>query len=298
MIDFEQQYELRKEQVEEALLHCFDRKFDAPDNIVSAMKYSLFAGGKRIRPVLMLETCACFGGDENRVMKLACAIEMIHTYSLIHDDLPAMDDDTLRRGKPTNHMVYGEDIAILAGDALLNYAIETALTGMPADLSGGMAYINAVQKLFMASGVNGMIGGQTGDMLIQGDTEVNEAKLMYVYSHKTGALLEAAVLCGALVAGAPQNELKDLKRYTRVMGLAFQIVDDLLDLTGDEKELGKPVGSDLKNDKMTYVSLYGQASTEEKIRELRKEAIAALDDIDADTSFLREIMDYVCYRIN
>lgn len=298
MVDFEQQYNFRKMQVEEALTNCFNRKFDSPDNIVSAMKYSLFAGGKRIRPVLMIETCACFGGTDQQVMKLACAIEMIHTYSLIHDDLPAMDDDALRRGKPTNHKVYGEDIAILAGDALLNFAMETALANVPVEPSATMAYVNAMQKLFISSGVNGMIGGQTGDMLIEGDHEVNEAKLMYVYSHKTGALLESAIICGALVAGASSIDLKSLKRFAQNLGLIFQIVDDVLDIVGDEKSIGKDVGSDERNHKLTYVSLYGQQSTEEKIRELRLQAIEALDEIEADTGFLREILDFICFRIN
>lgn len=279
------------------LLACFDRKFDTPDIIVSAMKYSLFAGGKRLRPILMKETCRCLGGDSADVKPLACAIEMIHTYSLIHDDLPAMDNDDLRRGKPTNHKVYGENIAILAGDALLNYAMETAIAGIPVDPSKTFHYTRALSYLAHSSGVNGMIGGQTGDILSENEA-INEEKMYYIHAHKTGALLKAAVLCGGFVAKVTGEERDALETYSEKIGLAFQIVDDILDVTGDEKTLGKPVGSDEKNHKSTFVSLYGMASSQEKIRELENGALDALATIDHDTSFLEDMAKYICQRKN
>ena len=281
-------------QVDTALSACFEEKFDTPDIIISAMKYSLFAGGKRLRPVLMVETCQALGGDVEKVMPLACAIEMIHTYSLIHDDLPAMDNDDLRRGKPTNHKVYGESMAILAGDALLNYAFETAVSGIPAEDNAG--YLKALNILARAAGVNGMIGGQTGDILCEGEKDVSEDKLMYIHAHKTGALLEAAVLCGGAVAGMKPDEEEALKDYSKAIGLAFQIVDDILDVTGDEKTLGKPIGRDAKNEKTTFVTLYGMASSEEKVESLYHKALDALDKVGGDVTFLKEMADYICHR--
>ena len=293
---FKEDLKLRAEHIDAALNACFDKKFDAPDNIVSAMKYSLFAGGKRLRPVLMMEACRCLGGDETAVIPLACAMEMIHTYSLIHDDLPAMDNDDLRRGKPTNHKVYGEDMAILAGDALLNYAMETAVDGMPFDtLEKAQAYGRALRVLTAAAGVNGMIGGQTGDILSE-NMEINEEQLLYVHAHKTGALLKASILCGALIAQADAASLKALEAYSEKIGLAFQIVDDMLDVFGDEKTLGKPVGSDEKNHKTTFVTLYGMASSEEKVRELEAGAVADLAQVKGDTAFLEAMARYICHR--
>jgi len=298
MSDFKEKLGNLASDFEGDLLACFNRPFDAPDNIVSAMKYSLFAGGKRIRPVMMMETCREFGGDVKDVKPLACAIEMIHTYSLIHDDLPAMDDDDLRRGKPTNHMVYGEDVAILAGDALLNYATEVALEGirdLPADKRD--QGIRAMFVLMESAGVNGMIGGQTGDLLCENDAEINEEKLKYVHLHKTAALLSAAALCGAIMAGASDNTIRFLSVYGLNMGMAFQIADDILDIVGDTDEMGKPVGSDAKNHKSTFVSLYGMASAQEKLREYRKRAMNALGKIQEDTTFLEELTDFICNQV-
>lgn len=292
---FKKELAARTAVIDQALLTCFDRKFDTPDIIISAIKYSLFAGGKRLRPVLMTETCSALGGDVNQVIPLACAIEMIHTYSLIHDDLPAMDNDDLRRGKPTNHKVYGENMAILAGDALLNYAMETALEGFPTNRHQG-GYLRAFRYLARAAGINGMIGGQTGDILCEGDNEVTEEKLYYIHDHKTGALLKAAVLCGGYVAEMNETEAEALEIYSDRIGLAFQIVDDILDIKGDEKTLGKPVGSDAKNQKTTFVSLYGMQSSEEKIRELEKQALEALERIDKNTDFLKAVASYICRR--
>lgn len=293
MEDFKETLSQKAQEAEDSLRERFRCRFDAPDIIVSAMNYSLFAGGKRLRPVLMRETMRALGGDVRDISALADAIEMIHTYSLIHDDLPAMDDDDLRRGKPTNHKVYGESTAILAGDALLNLAMETALTGIPSKNPEG--YLNAMRILFLCSGVNGMIGGQTADT-ITGIGDVTEEKLNYIDEHKTGALLRAAVLCPAFVCGVSEREYEALDRYATCMGTAFQIVDDILDVDGDEEVIGKPVGSDEKNHKPTYVTLYGIASSEDRIQELKESALSALDEIDGDTSFLRDLAIYMCDR--
>jgi len=281
---------------EKLMAQYFNRKFDAPDIVVSAMQYSLFAGGKRLRPVLMMETCKGLGGNVDEVMPLACAIEMIHTYSLIHDDLPAMDNDDLRRGKPTNHKVYGENIAILAGDALLNYAFEVAIEGIPFQHIAVLNnYIKALGELSKASGVNGMIGGQTGDILSE-EVRIDEAKMYYIIEHKTGALIKAAVLCGAHVAGATSQEILALTHYSEKIGMAFQILDDILDVVGDENKTGKPSGSDEKNHKTTFVSLYGIKSAKVKLSELEAEANEALAQIQYNTEFLSEIAHFICNR--
>ena len=290
MEDFKQALAKKAEEAEESLEMRFDRKFDAPDIIVSAMRYSLFAGGKRLRPVLMRETMRALGDDPEKIRSLADAIEMIHTYSLIHDDLPAMDDDDTRRGKPTNHIVYGEDTAVLAGDALLNLAMETALSGIPDQ--DPKNYIRAAQILFASSGVDGMIGGQTADTITD-IADITEEKLNYIDEHKTGALLRASVLCAAVAAGAEEREIKALDTYAQSLGLAFQIVDDILDVEGDEKTLGKPVGSDEKNHKATYVSLFGIASSEERVQELKLNALGALGRIDGDKSFREDLAEDV-----
>ncbi|MEG1105291.1 MAG: polyprenyl synthetase family protein [Eubacterium sp.] len=296
MTNFKEELQNKVDMTDEELNFYFEKKFDTPDIIVSAMKYSLFAGGKRLRPILMKETCHSMGGNMEMIIPLACAIEMIHTYSLIHDDLPAMDNDDLRRGKPTNHKVYGENIAILAGDALLNYAIETAISGIPINnIYDAPYYVEALKYLFEASGVNGMIGGQTGDLLSE-DEAINEEKMYYIHAHKTGALLKASVLCGGFVAKATGEEIKALEVYSEKIGLAFQIVDDILDVTGDEKTLGKPIGSDEKNHKSTFVSLYGMASSQEKVKELEILALDVLKTIKYDTTFLEDMAKYICHR--
>ena len=296
--DFKNTLETMAKDVENDLLVCFEKPFDAPAIIVSAMKYSLFAGGKRIRPVLMRKTCELFGGDVENVRALSCAIEMIHTYSLIHDDLPAMDDDDLRRGQPSNHKVYGEDIAILAGDALLNYAVETAVDGLqrlPAQQQSNG--IQALKILMQASGVGGLIGGQVGDVLAEDDDEMNAEKLKYIHSHKTGAMLTAALLCGAVMANADSESLEWMRQYGEAIGTAFQIVDDILDITSDTEVLGKPVGSDQEEHKTTMVSLYGLKSAQEKVEEYHRTAIEALSNLSIDTSFYIQMADFVCNRV-
>lgn len=274
----------------------FDKKFDTPEVILAAMKYSLLAGGKRLRPILMLETCRSMDGDLDLVRPLALGIEMIHTYSLIHDDLPAMDDDDLRRGKPTNHIVYGEAMAILAGDGLLNYAVETMLQGTK-NLSGEMLtrYVSAMRIIMRASGIYGMIGGQVAD--IESENKViGIDELDFIHLHKTAAMLEASVHAGCIIAGAQPATQGRLISYSHRIGLAFQIVDDILDIEGSESSLGKPIGSDQRNHKSTFVSLYGLEASKLKVAELEEEAVNLLKPIGDKTLFLQELAHYICQR--
>lgn len=294
--EFERALAEKAQTAEENLRSYLEKDFDAPDMILDALNYSLFAKSKRIRPVLTREVANVLGYDENRVAPLADALEMIHTYSLIHDDLPAMDNDDYRRGQLTNHKKYGEDIAILAGDALLNMAMERALNGVPK--KDPENYIEAMKMLFYLSGVNGMIGGQTADILYP-LSDITGEQLKYIHKHKTGALINAAVLCGAVpFIGIKDPRLHNLFRFSDALGLLFQIQDDILDVEGNSEEMGKLVGSDEKNDKATYVSLYGIASAYEKKDELASTAHEALDSLGGDTRFLHELIDFVSNRTN
>ncbi|MCH4888824.1 polyprenyl synthetase family protein [Acidaminobacter sp. JC074] len=255
-----------------------------------SMKYSLLSGGKRIRPILALEIGRLFGAHESQVIDYACAIEMIHTYSLIHDDLPAMDDDDLRRGKKTNHIVYGEAMAILAGDGLLNYAFE-----LMSDKAISMNHVNAMKAVSKASGHQGMIGGQVADIMSEdqgGDADI----LHYIQMNKTSALLTCALLAGGHIAGADDKVIKNLERLGACVGIAFQIKDDILDIESDEETLGKPIGSDEKNKKLTYPSLHGLEASKEKLLSLTQEAHDILDGFSGDVTFLKMLVDYLCYR--
>lgn len=293
-MSFKEKLEKKAKEAQDSLERRMELK-DVPEKLREAMAYSLYAGGKRLRPVLMRETARALGGEVSRVDALADAIEMIHTYSLIHDDLPAMDDDDLRRGKPTSHVVFGEDYAILAGDGLLNLAIETALSGVPEEGSGD--YIDAVRYLFRQSGVRGMVGGQAADIAAD-EGKVDRETLTYIDRHKTGALIKASVLCPAISLGADEKTRDALARYAECVGEAFQIVDDILDVEGDEKTLGKPVGSDEKNNKETYVTLYGLDEAKARVEALDREAVAALEAVDGETDFLEALSHYLLKRKN
>jgi len=237
--------------------------------VVSAMRYSLLAGGKRIRPALTIAAYHLFQEDEEKVYPFAAALEMIHTYSLIHDDLPAMDDDDLRRGRPSCHIAHGEANAILAGDGLLNQAIETALrASLKTDPFIGT---KACLSLFTASGIQGMIGGQSADLLFEG-VDATEEDLLFIHQKKTGALIRTALEMGGILGGASQTELDRLSQLGEAIGFAFQLQDDLLDRFSTEEELGKPIGSDEKNEKLTFLKLYGEEETRERIRLCFKEA--------------------------
>lgn len=241
--------------------------------IYEAMNYSLFAGGKRIRPVIMLLVCDMLSGDENEVMPFACAMEMIHTYSLIHDDLPAMDNDDYRRGKLTNHKKYGEAIAILAGDALLNKAFETVTSAVYKDSSRA---IKAMSVLSKSSGTEGMIGGQTVDIESEGK-KISPDELLYLHSLKTGAIIRSSGVIGAIMAGAGDDEIKAVDEYCKNLGIAFQIQDDLLDILGNEEILGKATGSDSANEKTTFVTLYGIEESKKAVDSYTEKACSALD---------------------
>ena len=272
---------------------------ERPESLREAMRYSLLAGGKRLRPILCLAACELAGGDPALAMPTAVALEMIHTMSLIHDDLPAMDNDDLRRGRPTNHKVYGDAVAILAGDALLTRAFEMVALrspGVPAD-----RLLKVVGELSLVSGAPGLVGGQVVDLECEGK-EVDLETLEYIHLHKTGALLKACVITGALIGGADEDQLNSLRTYARGIGLAFQIVDDILDVTASSDVLGKTAGKDLIADKTTYPKLLGLEESRERAKTLIQEAKSSLDAFQpADGSSVQAapllaLADYVIGR--
>jgi geranylgeranyl diphosphate synthase type II len=256
-----------------------------------AMRYSLLAGGKRIRPVLALATAEALGRGQDEVMPLAAAIELIHTYSLIHDDLPAMDDDELRRGKPTCHVVYGEDVAILAGDGLFAEAIKLVLDRQRGEPAG---VLRALRHLVAAIAVSGMVGGQYVD--VKETAPHDETGLRHLHELKTGRLIAASVECPLLLFGAGEAATMGLRRFAAELGVLFQIVDDILDVTGDEAALGKPQGSDERHGKGTYVSVFGLDRARELARASHRNARAALADAGSQTATLEQITDYILTR--
>jgi geranylgeranyl diphosphate synthase, type II len=267
-----------------------------PSSVHAAMRYSVFAGGKRVRPILLLAACEAVGGDIMKAMPAACAMEMIHTYSLIHDDLPAMDDDDFRRGRPTNHKVYGEANAILAGDALLTEAFILLSNpewncGIPPEAS-----LRVIQEISLCAGSRGMIGGQVVDMECEGKMEVDLAMVQYIHTHKTGALIRASVKSGALIGGAEGSRLDALVRYGEAAGLAFQIADDILDIEGTTEEIGKDAGSDQARGKATYPAVIGLAESRRRAAELVDVALDALADFDEKAEPLRLIASYIVKR--
>lgn len=258
--------------------------------VAEAMAYSISAGGKRIRPVLTAEFCRVCGGTVEAALPAACALEMIHTFSLIHDDLPCMDDDDMRRGKPSCHAAFGEAQALLAGDALLNFAYEVISGGEGITAETKLALITELSK---ATGVNGMIGGQVIDTTFEG--KMTEAELLNMYSMKTGALLKCACKMGCIAAEAEKEKISAAELYAEKLGLAFQIIDDILDVTGDEKLLGKPIGSDSDNGKTTYVAVNGVENSRMMAGVLTDEALKALDAFE-DTQFLKELTLFLLKR--
>ncbi|KAK6913542.1 Polyprenyl synthetase [Dillenia turbinata] len=267
-----------------------------PIKIHEAMRYSLLAGGKRVRPLLCIAACELVGGDENAVMPTACAVEMIHTMTLIHDDLPCMDNDDLRRGKPTNHKVYGEDTAILAGDALLSLSFEhvaARTTGVLPD-----RVLRAINVLGNAVGSEGLVAGQIVDIDSEGK-QVDLTKLEYIHVHKTSKLLEAAAVCGAILGGADSDDVERVRRYSRCIGLLFQVVDDILDVTKSSEELGKTAGKDLVSDKATYPKLMGLENARKFADQLVAQALEELSSFDhAKAAPLAHLAKYIAYRQN
>ncbi|MED4070499.1 polyprenyl synthetase family protein [Priestia endophytica] len=275
----------------EELLPTQIEALQMPSLLKESMLYSLTAGGKRIRPILLLATLEAFGKDKSLGYEAACAVEMIHTYSLVHDDLPSMDDDDLRRGKPTNHKVFGEAAAILAGDALLTYSFQIVTK---ANLSPEIKLL-VIEELTRAAGAEGMVGGQMAD--IEGEEKKLSLKeLEYIHEHKTGKLLSFGIIAGAIIAGASEDQLSHLKNFSYHLGLAFQIQDDILDIEGNEQLLGKPVGSDTGNDKATYPALLGMENAKEKLQYHMDQAIMELEKAEIQDSMLKELSYYIAWR--
>lgn len=266
---------------------------DSPAIIHEAMRYSLFAGGKRLRPILTIATGEIFGAPETELLPAACALEMIHTYSLIHDDLPAMDNDTLRRGRPTNHVVYGESLAILAGDALLTHAFRTLIDHHGSKYERAITVLSEVAQA--AGTVRGLIGGQVMDMEFEGKP-ISGEHLELIHLSKTGALIRCAVRIGAIIGGASENELADMTEFSEKAGLAFQVADDVLDVTATNAELGKTVGKDASAKKATYISHYGVEGALNHAQTLCAESISALQRLGRATETLEDIANFIVER--
>ncbi len=263
--------------------------------IMEAMKYSLMAGGKRIRPMLMKETYHMFGGEGKEIECFMSAMEMIHTYSLVHDDLPAMDNDEYRRGRKTTHIVYGEDMGILAGDALLNYAFETATKAFDLAPEKSRLIGSAMQVLARKSGIYGMVGGQVVDVKASGKA-VSPEELAFIFQLKTGALIESSMMIGAILAGATELEIETVEKIAANVGMAFQIQDDILDITSSTEILGKPVHSDEKNEKTTYVTLYGLEESRRAVETISEEAITLLKGFEKESNYLEWLIGTLIYR--
>ena len=284
--------------VDAALDTLLPKEAELPHSLHKAMRYSVFAGGKRVRPILMLAACQAVGGDTERALPAACAMEMIHTYSLIHDDLPAMDDDDFRRGNPTNHKVFGEAIAILAGDALLTEAFKLVSDPRHAVGCNPAARLAVIHEIASCAGSYGMVGGQVVDMESEGKHDIDLPTVQYIHTHKTGALIKASVVAGALLGGADGQNLAAITRYGEAAGLAFQIADDILDIEGTTEQIGKDAGSDEARGKATYPAVMGLAAAKEEARAMMDEAFRALEIFGAEADPLREIATYIVKRKN
>lgn len=296
-MNFNENFEQRTKKAEEVIREFLPKEEGLQKIICEAMNYSVLGGGKRLRPVMMQATYELFGGDNEKVIKpFMAAIEMIHTYSLVHDDLPAMDNDDLRRGRATTHVKYNEGLAILAGDGLLNFAFETALKAF----DGGenpKVVARAMKVLAKKAGIYGMIGGQTVDIEAENGNQVmNEETLLFIHKHKTAALIESSMMIGAILAGASDKDIETVENIAYNIGIAFQIQDDILDVIGSEEVLGKPIGSDAKNEKLTYVSLKGLEVAKEDVKKLSDEAILNIKNYEKDEHFLSELTKYLIDR--
>lgn len=296
-MNFPEELHARTAQVEEVLKKFLPKEEGQQQVIMEAMNYSVLAGGKRLRPLIMQETCRMFGGRLDTVHLFMAAIEMIHTYSLVHDDLPAMDNDEYRRGKLTTHAKYGEAMGILAGDGLLNYAFETAAAAFDCEeeAEGLKRVAKALQILAEKAGIYGMIGGQVVDVGAAGQP-ADEEKLMFIYKLKTGALLEASMMIGAVLAGASGAEVKTVEQIASDVGTAFQIRDDILDVTSTLEVLGKPIHSDEQNEKTTYVTLKGLERASQDVEEISQRALARLASLPYENEFLTELIKALVYR--
>ena len=289
---FKDLWKSRVKLVEKNLIEELRRTKSLDENLMRAMEYSLLAGGKRLRPILLMAAADASGGNGEKYLQVASALEMIHTYSLIHDDLPAMDNDDYRRGKLTNHKVFGEAMAILAGDALLTLAFEVALRqkNVPNEI-----LLTVLKEISVAAGAAGMVGGQVIDLRSEG-VQIDFATLKLMHTGKTGALFRAAIRSGALLAQADEKKLAALTKYAENFGLAFQITDDILDVEGDEKILGKKIGSDAKNNKSTYVSLTSLDEAKNLAQKTVEDALCALENFGTEAEFLRGLVRFLLDR--
>ena len=306
-MDIEKEMSDRAERIEKIIRSYLPEEDEQNyyDNTVRlAMNYSVLAGGKRLRPMLMEASFLLFGGQGEAVWPFMAAMEMIHTYSLVHDDLPAMDNDEYRRGKKTTHAVYGEAMGILAGDGLLNYAYETVAKAI-SDAACGQSDSGQVSRMARAfavlstyAGINGMVGGQVVDVESENldPSEMTEEKLAFIYEKKTGALIQASLMIGAILAGADDTSVEQMREAGSLLGRAFQIQDDILDMTSSLEVLGKPIGSDERNHKVTYVTLWGMEHAVDEVNRLSQEAVRLLDGFSGDSTFLRELFCYLIHR--
>jgi geranylgeranyl diphosphate synthase type II len=285
----------QQQRVEKALDQWLPALDQYPPGLMDAMRYSVFAGGKRLRPTLMLAAAECVGGDSDAVLPAACALECLHTYSMIHDDLPAMDDDDYRRGKPTNHIIYGEAMAILAGDALLTFAFEIVSSPALADRFSADVLLQVSRCMANAAGSAGMIGGQVVDIISEGQ-KVDLPVVEYIHRHKTAALIEVSTTIGGLLGGGRPDQVEALRTFGHQVGWAFQITDDILDVEGNAETLGKAVGRDAELDKATYPAVLGVEASRQRALELMQAGMTALSMFGARAEPLRQIATYIVSR--
>lgn len=298
-MNFKEEMQRKTEQIEEMIKNRLPQEEGYQRTVAEAMNYAALGGGKRLRPMLMAETAALFGGADDRLSLFMMALECIHTYSLVHDDLPAMDDDDYRRGRKTTHIVYGEGMAVLAGDALLNFAFETAAAAFDgiSEVQDYQRTARAMQILAGKAGIYGMIGGQCADLKAEELGEnVTKDMLLYIHEHKTAALIQAAMMIGAVLAGADDTAVSQIEKCAYNIGIAFQIQDDILDVTGSQEILGKPIGSDEKNNKVTYVTLHGLEKSAQTVASLSNEAIQILNSFPERNLFLEKLVEQLINR--
>ena len=295
-MNFNENFKERIDKAEEIIKKYLPKEEGLQKIICEAMNYSVLGGGKRLRPVMMQASYELFGGNKETIEPFMAAIEMIHTYSLVHDDLPAMDNDDLRRGRATTHIKYDEALAILAGDGLLNYAFETALKAFDYQTEANCV-VKAMKVLANKAGIYGMIGGQTVDIEAEkGKQVLDETTLLFIHKNKTAALIESSLMIGAILAGASEEDVNAVEKIAYNIGVAFQIQDDILDVIGSEEVLGKPIGSDAKNDKFTYVSLKGLEVAKNDVERLSEEAISMIKAYEKEDTFLSDLTTYLINR--
>lgn len=299
-MSFQNEREVRVQEIEKIIKSYLPEENGYQKTVLQAMNYSMLAGGKRLRPMLMQETYRMFGGNGREIEPFMAAIEMIHTYSLVHDDLPAMDNDEYRRGRKTTHIVYGEAMAILAGDGLLTYAFETAAKAFSMGGSQKTALVGrAIGILAQKAGIDGMLGGQCVDVEAEDPkVQIDMDRLLYIHDKKTAAMIQSSMMIGAVLAGAGEDDIASLEKIGYLVGLAFQIRDDILDIEGTQEELGKPIGSDAKNHKATYVSLAGMEKAKKDVEDFSAQAIDMVQNLSSKSFFLTDMIRDLVYRTN